>query len=64
MPVREFLQLKILVLESGAPWIRLRLDRIDAVFSDTVIGWRVPLHAEPSDYFRERVWISADRTSG
>ena len=56
----KFPDLKILVLECGAGWVGYWLDRIDAVFSHTVIGERVPLQHKPSDYFRERVWISCD----
>src|SRR4029450_10868216 len=36
------------------------LHRIDAVYSHTFIGQRVPLKHKPSDYFRERIWISCD----
>jgi predicted TIM-barrel fold metal-dependent hydrolase len=56
----KFPGLKVLVLESGAGWIGYWLDRIDAVFSHTFIGTRVPLENKPSDYFRERIWISCD----
>jgi predicted TIM-barrel fold metal-dependent hydrolase len=56
----KFPRLKILVLECGGGWIGYWLDRIDAVFAHTVIGERVPLQHKPSDYFRERVWISCD----
>jgi predicted TIM-barrel fold metal-dependent hydrolase len=56
----RFPQLKVLVLESGGGWIGYWLDRIDAVYSHTFIGSRVPLERKPSDYFRERVWISCD----
>jgi predicted TIM-barrel fold metal-dependent hydrolase len=56
----KFPRLKVLVLESGAGWIGYWLDRIDAVYSHTFIGNRVPLQHKPSDYFRERIWISAD----
>ena len=56
----KFPTLKVLVLESGGGWIGYWLDRIDAVFSHTVIGDRVPLQHKPSDYFRERIWISCD----
>jgi predicted TIM-barrel fold metal-dependent hydrolase len=56
----KFPALKIIVLESGGGWIGYWLDRIDAVFAHTVIGTRVPLERKPSDYFRERVWISCD----
>jgi predicted TIM-barrel fold metal-dependent hydrolase len=53
-------RLKIIVLESGGGWIGYLLDRIDAVYGHTFIGQRVPLKHKPSDYFRERVWISCD----
>jgi uncharacterized protein len=56
----RFPRLEVLVLESGGGWIGYWLDRIDAVFSHTFIGTRVPLQHRPSDYFRERVWISCD----
>ena len=55
-----FPTLKILVLESGGGWIGYWLDRIDAVYGHTFIGNRVPLKDKPSDYFRERIWISCD----
>ena len=48
------------MLESGGGWIGYWLDRIDAVYGHTFIGTRVPLEHKPSDYFRERVWISCD----
>jgi predicted TIM-barrel fold metal-dependent hydrolase len=56
----QFPTLKVLVLESGGGWIGYWLDRIDAVYGHTFIGQRVPLEHKPSDYFRERVWISCD----
>jgi len=56
----KFPRLKVLVLESGGGWIGYWLDRIDAVYGHTFIGQRVPLDHKPSDYFRERVWISCD----
>lgn len=56
----RFPALKILVLESGGGWIGYWLDRMDAVFSHTVIGDRVPLKNPPSYYFMERCWISCD----
>src|SRR4051812_6805305 len=56
----KFPRLKILVLESGGGWIGYWLDRIDAVYGHTFIGDRVPLKHKPSDYFRERIWISCD----
>jgi len=56
----RFPRLKVIVLESGGGWIGYWLDRIDAVYGHTYIGQRVPLANKPSDYFRERVWISCD----
>src|SRR5205085_6766463 len=56
----KFPRLKVVVLESGGGWIGYWLDRIDAVYGHTFIGQRVPLEHKPSDYFRERVWISCD----
>ena len=56
----KFPRLKTLVLESGGGWIGYWLDRMDAVYGHTFIGERVPLQHKPSDYFRERVWISCD----
>ncbi len=55
-----FPRLKILVLESGGGWIGYWLDRTDAVYGHTFIGEKVPLRLKPSEYFRERVWISCD----
>jgi predicted TIM-barrel fold metal-dependent hydrolase len=55
-----FPRLKVLVLESGGGWIGYWLDRLDAVYGHTFIGERVPLADKPSDYFRERIWISCD----
>ena len=56
----SFPRLKVIVLESGGGWIGYWLDRIDAVYGHTAIGRRVPLQDKPSDYFRERVWVSCD----
>jgi predicted TIM-barrel fold metal-dependent hydrolase len=56
----RFPKLKILVLESGGGWIGYWLDRMDAVFSHTAIGNRVPLENPPSFYFENRCWISCD----
>lgn len=56
----RFPTLKVLVLESGGGWIGYWLDRIDAVYAHTAIGNRVPLERPPSEYFRERCWISCD----
>jgi uncharacterized protein len=56
----RFPRLKVVVLESGGGWVGYWLDRIDAVYAHTFIGSRVPLQHKPSDYFRERVWVSCD----
>ena len=56
----RFPRLKVIVLESGGGWIGYWLDRIDAVYGHTFIGTRVPLEHKPSEYFRERIWISCD----
>lgn len=56
----RFPRLKVIVLESGGGWIGYWLDRIDAVYGHTFIGSRVPLERKPSDYFRDRIWISCD----
>jgi uncharacterized protein len=56
----RFPLLKVLVLESGGGWLGYWLDRIDAVYAHTFIGTRVPLEHKPSDYVRERVWVSCD----
>ena len=55
-----FPRLRVIVLESGGGWIGYWLDRLDAVYGHTFIGERVPLEHRPSDYFRERCWISCD----
>lgn len=56
----RFPRLEVLVLESGGGWIGYWLDRLDAVYGHTWMGTRVPLERKPSDYFRDRVWISCD----
>jgi predicted TIM-barrel fold metal-dependent hydrolase len=56
----KFPRLKVIVLESGGGWVGFCLDRIDAVYGHTAMGTRVPLKEKPSDYFRERVWVSCD----
>jgi predicted TIM-barrel fold metal-dependent hydrolase len=55
-----FPELRVVVLESGGGWVGYWLDRIDAVYGHTYVGTRVPLQDKPSDYFRERVWVSCD----
>jgi predicted TIM-barrel fold metal-dependent hydrolase len=56
----KFPHLKVVVLESGGGWIGYWLDRMDAIYGHTFIGRRVPLEHKPSDYFRDRCWISCD----
>ena len=56
----RFADLQVIVLESGGGWIGYWLDRLDAVYGHTYIGTRVPLERKPSEYFRDRVWISCD----
>jgi len=56
----RFPNLRIVILESGGGWIGYWLDRLDAVYTATPIGERVPLEHPPSFYFRERCWISCD----
>jgi predicted TIM-barrel fold metal-dependent hydrolase len=56
----KFPRLRVIVLESGGGWLGYWLDRIDAVYGHTFIGTRVPLEHKPSDYFRERCWVSCD----
>lgn len=56
----RFPGLRVLVLESGGGWIGYWLDRMDAVYGHTAIGTRVPLERKPSEYFRDRAWISCD----
>lgn len=55
-----FPDVRWVVLESGGGWIGYWLDRLDAIYGHTYAGTRVPLEHRPSDYFRERVWISCD----
>jgi predicted TIM-barrel fold metal-dependent hydrolase len=56
----RFPRLKLLVLESGGGWIGHYLDRMDAVYGHTPIGVGLPLAGTPSEYFRERCWVSCD----
>ena len=56
----KFPNLKVIVLESGGGWIGYWLDRMDAVYSHTMIGARSSLQNPPSHYFRTQVWISCD----
>jgi predicted TIM-barrel fold metal-dependent hydrolase len=56
----RFPRLRVLVLESGGSWVGHYLDRMDAVFGHTPIGAGMTLKARPSEYFRERCWVSCD----
>ncbi|MEY2471017.1 MAG: uncharacterized protein QOK28_346 [Actinomycetota bacterium] len=56
----KFPNLKVLVLESGGGWIGYWLDRMDGVYSHTVMAQNAPLKHKPSDYFRSQCWISCD----
>jgi predicted TIM-barrel fold metal-dependent hydrolase len=56
----RFPKLRLVVLESGAGWMRHFLDRADAIYDGTSLGATVPLREKPSHYFRERCFISAD----
>lgn len=56
----RFPDLDVLVLESGGSWLPYFMDRMDAVYEHTGIGARVTLKNKPSDYLRERIWVSCD----
>jgi uncharacterized protein len=56
----QFPRLKVLVLESGGGWVGHFMDRMDAVYGHTPIGVGMPLKDKPSEYFRERCWVSCD----
>jgi predicted TIM-barrel fold metal-dependent hydrolase len=56
----RFPALRVVVLESGAGWIGYFLDRADAIYKGTPLGGTVRLKEEPSYYFKERCFISAD----
>ena len=56
----RFPRLRFLVLESGGSWVGHYLDRMDAVAGHTPIGAGIGLKEKPSDYFRERCWVSCD----
>ena len=55
----RFPNLRLIVLEAGAGWIRYWLDRMDAVY-ESVIGRGLPLKERPSFYFQRNCWISTD----
>jgi predicted TIM-barrel fold metal-dependent hydrolase len=48
------------VLESAAGWIGSLLDRMDALFRDTMLRHLHDLTERPSDYFRRQCFISCD----
>jgi uncharacterized protein len=48
------------VLESAAGWIGSLLDRMDALFRDTMLRHLHDLVERPSDYFRRQCFISCD----
>ena len=56
----RFPELTIGVLESGAGWIGSFLDRMDALFGDTMFRHLHQLAERPSDYFRRQCFISCD----
>jgi uncharacterized protein len=56
----RFPELTIGVLESGAGWIGSFLDRMDALFGDTMFRHLHQLSDRPSDYFRRQCFISCD----
>jgi predicted TIM-barrel fold metal-dependent hydrolase len=56
----RFPGLRLIILESGGSWVGHFLDRMDAVFTHTPIGAGMALARKPSDYFRERCFISCD----
>jgi uncharacterized protein len=56
----KFPRLKVVVLESGGGWVGHFMDRMDAVYGHTPIGVGMALKEKPSDYFRERCWVSCD----
>ena len=56
----RFPRLRLLVLESGGSWVGHYLDRMDAVFGHTPINAGPSLKEKPSDYFRQRCWVSCD----
>jgi predicted TIM-barrel fold metal-dependent hydrolase len=56
----RFPGLDVVVLESGGGWVGHFMDRMDAVYGHTPIGVGMALKEKPSDYFRERCWVSCD----
>jgi predicted TIM-barrel fold metal-dependent hydrolase len=56
----RFPSLTIGVLESGAGWIGSFLDRMDALFGDTMFRHLHGLTERPSEYFRRQCFISCD----
>ena len=56
----RFPKLKLVVLESGGGWIGYWMDRLDAVYEDTIIGQGAKTARKPSDWFRSNCYISCD----
>ncbi len=56
----RFPRLRVGVLESGAGWIGSFLDRMDALFGETMFRHLHQLRETPSDYFRRQCFISCD----
>ncbi len=54
----RFPRLKLVVLESGCLWMPYLLDRMDEKFE--VVGFTTQMKHKPSDYFRDKCWISMD----
>ena len=54
----RFPDLKILMLESGCLWMPYFLERMDETFE--LIGFTTAMKHKPSEYFRERGWISME----
>ncbi|MCH8141978.1 MAG: amidohydrolase [Proteobacteria bacterium] len=56
----RFPDLKLVVLESGGGWIGYWMDRLDAVYEDTIIGTGAKTQKKPSDWFKTNCYISCD----
>lgn len=56
----RFPKLKLVILESGGGWIGYWLDRLDAVYEDTIIGTAARTAKKPSAWFRTNCYISCD----
>lgn len=56
----RFPKLKLVVLESGGGWIGYWMDRLDAVYEDTIIGRSARTKRKPGEWFRSNCYISCD----